>query len=314
MATVSRVSTENVIGRRQSLSDLLSNITPVDCPFTSAIKKGSVDSTFHEYQIESLEAAKENARIEGADAPAASMELTSMQSNRTQILSEVASVTGSVQAANLAGRKKELSHQIANKMKVLKRDLEYAAIRNTTAVASNDSTARKTRGLQGWMGDNVDLNTVDGGEAAIPDTNTAAVDATALRAFTESQLTSVLQACYETGGSPDTIMAAPANRSVFSTFTGVSSAQNVDVKSNTIVGSMSIYESDFGTLKVIPNRFQRNRDVFVLDMKDFELSYYRPLETISLATTGDSTSKQLIMEVMLKVSNYHKHGAILDLS
>jgi hypothetical protein len=46
------------------------------------------------------------------------------------------------------------------------------------------------------------------------------------------------------------------NKQQFSTFTGRASPIE-DTKAKKITASVDAYESDFGTLKVVPNRFQR---------------------------------------------------------
>ncbi|WAK01865.1 SU10 major capsid protein [Methylobacter sp. YRD-M1] len=313
---VSQVTTYNAVGTREDLSDLISNISPTEAPFQKMCRKGKTSSTMYEWQTESLAAAADNAAIEGAAAPAASMELTTRQRNYTQILTKSASVTGTGDITAKAGRGKEMAHQIKNKTLELKRDLEFALTQNGIAVAGDTSTtARKFKGLECWIGDNQSLGAAGSPVAPNPEgasgIGTAATDGTA-EAFTEARLQAVLESCYNNGGKPDTIMAGPGNRRVFSSFDGVSSAQNMDVNNGKVIASMKIYESDWGDLVVVPNIFQRNRTVFVLDSSGFELVEARPLQTIDIAKTGDSDTKQLLMEVGLKVDNWHAHGAVRD--
>lgn len=315
---VSSITTYNVVGTREDLSDLISNISPTDCPFQKAIRKGKVTNTLYEWQTDALAAAASNAAVEGADAPAASMDVTTRQRNYTQILTKSVKVLGTADITNKAGRGKEMAYQLAKKTKEIKRDLEFALTQNGIAVVGDaSSTARKFKGLECWIGDNQSLGAAGSPAAPNPEASsgvgTAATDGTA-EAFTETRLKTVLQSVYTSGGDPDTIMAGPGNRAVFSTFDGVSSQQNIDAAKGTVVGTMSIYESDWGTLKVVANRFQRNRTVFVVDPSGFELVTLRPLQTIDIAKTGDSDVKQLLMEVGLKVDNWHAHGAVRDCS
>jgi hypothetical protein len=51
-------------------------------------------------------------------------------------------------------------------------------------------------------------------------------------------------------------MPAAFNKQTFSTFTGRASPME-QAKSKKIVASVDAYESDFGKLKVVANRFQR---------------------------------------------------------
>jgi hypothetical protein len=78
----------------------------------------------------------------------------------------------------------------------------------------------------------------------------------------------------------------------------------------TIIGAADVYVSDFGTVTVIPNRFQRNRDAFVLDFDYVEVDYLRPFKTVPLAKTGDAEKRMLIVEYGLRV----KHEAALALA
>jgi len=310
------ITTYNVVGTREDLSDVLSNISPVDTVFQKMCKKGSVKNKIYEWQTESLAAATATAAVEGADAPAADQALTTRQLNYTQIFTLAAKVNGTAEVTDKAGRGSEMAHQLINQTKQIKRNIETALTTQGIGVVGDaTSVARKFKGLECWIGDNQSLGAAGSPVAPNPEGSsglgTAATDGTA-EAFTETRLKTVLQSAYNSGGNPDTIMAGPGNRAVFSTFDGISSAQNLDVNSGKIVGTMSVYESDWGTLKVVPNRFQRNRTVFVLDSSDFTLATLRGLTTKDLPANGDYEAKQLITEIGLKVDNWHKHGAIRD--
>ena len=82
----------------------------------------------------------------------------------------------------------------------------------------------------------------------------------------------------------------------------------------TIIGAADVYMSDFGTLQVVPNRFQRERDAFVLDPEYASVCYLRPIQAVDLAKTGDAEKKMMICEFGLKVSNEAAHGGVFDLN
>lgn len=307
-------SAGGVVGTREDLSDVLSNISPVDTVFQKMCKKGSVKNKIYEWQTESLSNPSPSGAVEGADAPIADQALTTRQLNYTQIFTLSAKVNGTAEVTDKAGRGSEMAHQIINQTKQIKRNIETALTQQGVAfVGDTTSVPRSFKGLECWIGDNLSQPTAGTPVAPNPEANnglgSGATDGTS-EAFTEARLKTVLQSCYSSGGNPDTIMAGPSNRAVFSTFDGVSSAQNLDVNSGKIVGTMSVYESDWGTLKVVPNRFQRNKTVFVLDSSDFTLVTLRGLTTKDLPANGDYEAKQLITEIGLKVDNWHKHGAV----
>jgi hypothetical protein len=102
---------------------------------------------------------------------------------------------------------------------------------------------------------------------------------------------------------------------VFSTFTGRASPVE-DTKRKKITASVDAYESDFGTLKVVANRFSRPRDVLVLQMDLWAIAYLngRKMVSIPLAKTGDSERKEILSEFALEARNEKASGGVFDLT
>src|SRR6516165_6098745 len=92
----------------------------------------------------------------------------------------------------------------------------------------------------------------------------------------------------------EAILVGGFNKQAFSSFTGRATPIE-DVGSKKIVAAVDVYESDFGRLKVVPNRFQRARDVLVLQMEMWAVAYLngRRMVSIPLARTGDSERRQM---------------------
>jgi hypothetical protein len=82
----------------------------------------------------------------------------------------------------------------------------------------------------------------------------------------------------------------------------------------TIIGAADVYVSDFGSVNVVPNRFQRERDAFVLDPEYAGVSFLRPFSTVELAKTGDAEKRMLVVEWGLKVHTEAAHGLAADLT
>jgi hypothetical protein len=143
-------------------------------------------------------------------------------------------------------------------------------------------------------------------------TNTAQTDGTT-RAFTEAQMKSVLQLQWTAGGKPDVIMLGAAAKQTFSTFTGNSTRMDKGEDSK-LFAAVDVYASDFGDIKAVPNRFQRTRDVFILQTDMVAVAYFRPFSTNDLAKTGDADRKQIIVEYCLEMRNPKAHGAVYDIA
>jgi len=296
--------TTSAIGNKEDLSDIIYRISPTTTPLMNMAAKAKASNTLHEWQTQDLASAvTTNAQAEGDNATAKSVTPTVRLSNRTQIASKTVIVSGTQQAMNPAGRKDELAYQLSMASLELKRDMESALCQLDVAATS----PRQARGLIGWVVDNVDNNA---GTLASYTGNTGRIVGTP-RAFTEAQLKNVLQKCYSAGGEPDTIMVGPAQKQTFSTFSGNATRfdKSEDAK---LYAAIDVYVSDFGSLKVVPNRFQAARDVFVLQADKLALAYLRPFSTIELATTGDAVQRELVVEYTLECRAPKAHGAIYD--
>ncbi|MCH8622645.1 DUF5309 domain-containing protein [Undibacterium sp. TS12] len=296
--------TATAVGNKEDLSDIIYRISPTTTPLMNMAAKAKASNTLHEWQTQDLATAvTTNAQAEGDNASAKTVTPTARLSNRTQIASKTVIVSGTQQAMNPAGRKDELAYQLSMASLELKRDMESALCQLDVTATS----PRQSRGLPGWVVDNVDNNA---GTLASYSGNTGRTLGTP-RAFTEAQLKNVLQKCYSAGGEPDTIMVGPAQKQTFSTFSGNATRfdKSEDAK---LYAAIDVYVSDFGSLKVVPNRFQASRDVFVLQADKLALAYLRPFTTIELATTGDAVQRELVVEYTLECRAPKAHGAIYD--
>ncbi|MBT2300369.1 DUF5309 domain-containing protein [Variovorax paradoxus] len=299
--------TTAAIGNREDLTDIIYRISPTETPLLNMAAKAKATATLHEWQTQDLATAAANAQAEGDDATAVAVTPTVRLSNRTQISAKTVSVAGSQQAVNSAGRKDEMGYQMGLRSLELKRDMEFGLTQNdVTATAP-----RQSRGLLGWV---VDNNSNGGGAyvAASYTANTGQTNGTQ-RAFTEAQVKSVLQLIFTAGGQPNVIMLPPAAKQTFSTFTG--NATRMDKSEDAkLYASVDVYVSDFGEIKAVPNRFQRVRDVFILQSDKLAVAYLRSFQTNDLAKTGDADRKQLLCEYTLECRAPKAHGAVYDIS
>jgi hypothetical protein len=230
--------------------------------------------------------------------------------NRTQISSKIVAVTRTQQASNPFGMKNMLAYQMANVSKELKRDTEVSLTQNTTSNAGSTTVARQSRGLEGWVLSNVDAHAGYTTGNYLTDPGTAAVDGTQ-RAFTETLLKTALQSAYTAGGTPELIMVSPSAKQTFSTFGG--NATRFKDADQTLSASISVYISDFGTLKVVPNRFQRARTAFVLDMDYWALAELTAPSMQDLPNTFDGVGKVLVTEFCLESKQEKASAAIRDI-
>jgi hypothetical protein len=304
-------------GIREDLSNQIYNISPETTPFMNNIGRGTASNTLFQWQTDSLaDNTTANAQLQGDDitsydAVTATVQLT----NYTQISRKTVVISGTVEAVNKAGRKSELAYQLAKRAAELKRDMETIMLANQAATAGDSTTAQKTGSLLAFIKTNTDKGT----NGADPSYSTLPNDDRSdgvTRAFTETILKSVLQKVWEQGGDPSIVMVGAKNKQVVSGFNGIATRYR-DVpagKQAQIIGAADVYVGDFGQVNIVPNRFQRDRDAFVLSPDYAGVHFLRPFQQVELATTGDAEKRLLLAEYGLAIYNEKAHGLAADLS
>lgn len=297
-------------GLREDLGNVIFRVSPTDTPFLSGIRKEKSASTKYEWQTDDLAAAAANASIEGDDPSTAAVVASTRWDNYTQISQKTFQVSGTQEVVNKSGRDSEIAYQTIKRGEELKRDMELALTQNSTYAVGAAGTARQLRGLEGWIFTNDSLGV--SGVSPVPASNTAPTDGTQ-RAITEPILQSTIQLCWAAGGNPDTVMCGGTQKQTISSFTGNSTRFN-DSDAKKLYTAFDFYVSDFGTLKIVANRFQRSRTIFVLQMDMWKLRTLRPIKRNPLAKTGDSERFQLLTEYTLESSNEQASGAARDIT
>ena len=303
-------------GIREDLSNIITNIAPEDVPYQSNIGRESISNSLFEWQTDTLAAAAANKQLEGDDVSSFDAVVATVRlQNYAQISRKTIVLSATEEVVNKAGRRSELAYQIAKRGSELKRDQEFTFLNGAVAAAGNTTTARGTASLGAYVKTNVDMQTngVNPSYTTLP--NSARTDGN-VRTFTETILKNVIQQVWAAGGTPKILMTGPVNKQRVSGFAGIASSRfNIDGgdRPATIVGAADVYVSDFGNVQVVPNRFQRERDAWVLDPEYAKVTTLRPYQQIELAKTGDADKRMLIVEFGHKVLAENAHGLAADL-
>lgn len=287
----------------------------METPFISGIGKTKATAVLHEWQTQALAAANStNSVLEGDDGVTDTATPTVRLGNYCQISDKVARVSGTQRAVDAAGRDDELDYQVMLRGKELKRDMETIVLANQGRNAGAPGTPRALGAVLSWIYSNTSKGT-NGSDPSSAQLGVSTRTDGSMRAFTEAQLKTVLQSAWNNGGDPDTIMVGGFNKQQFSTFTGRATPTE-DTTKKKIVASVDVYASDFGTLKVVPNRFMRARDVLVLQMDMWKLGTLpgRNMVSTVLAKTGDSDRKQILSEYTLEACNEKANAGVFDVT
>jgi hypothetical protein len=303
-------------GIREDLSNIITNIAPEETPYMSNVGRESISNSLFEWQTDTLATAAANKQLEGDDVTSFdSVTATVRLQNYAQISRKTIVLSATEETVNKAGRRSELAYQIAKRSAELKRDQEFSMLNGAVAAAGNTTTARGTASLQAFIKTNYDMQT-NGANPSYTTVPTGARSDGNVRTFTETILKNVIQQVWTSGGTPKILMTGPVNKQRVSGFSGIASARynlNGGDRPATIIGAADIYVSDFGQVQVVPNRFQRERDAFVIDPDYAKVTTLRPYQQVELAKTGDAEKRMLIVEWGHKVLAENAHGIAADL-
>lgn len=313
---------------REDLQEEFSMISPEECPFIKMAGTRSTTSSQFDWPIVELLDPDPNNRVPEGDADVANDEATLANRiwNFTQISDKVVEISHTSQAVDAAARNvQRMSMQKVLKMKEMKRDMEVMLLSNVPGIPGSTGNARQTAGFPAFLRTNVDivagavaptLSATDEGYPA-----TGWTDGTATRVFTELSLNDVIEKGWNSGAEPSVIMVNGGNkRRISATFTG-NSTRYKDAIDQRLVASIDFYESDFGELTVVPNRFQPtlnqatdddNFAVYVIDPNFIRIAYLDNVQSKPLAETGHSIRELIWAEYGLQVDNEAAHGMIPD--
>lgn len=303
-------------GIREDLSNVITNIAPEETPYTSNIGRESVSNSLYEWQTDTLASAAANKQLEGDDVTSFdAVTATVRMQNYAQISRKTIVLSATEETVNKAGRRSELAYQIAKRGAELKRDQEFTMLNGAVAAAGNSTTARGTASLGAFVKTNVDMQTNGANPSYTTLPNSARTDGN-VRTFTETILKNVIQQVWAAGGTPKMLMTGPVNKQRVSGFSGIASSRfniNGGDRPATLVGAVDIYVSDFGNVSVVANRFQRERDAWVIDPDMAKMTTLRPYQQVELAKTGDAEKRMLIVEWGHKVLAENGMGLAADL-
>ena len=311
---VSATNSYTGAGIAESFEDVIYDISPEETPLLSMAKKTSAGQTYHQWQTDVLAAAATNAQLEGDDASYATLAATTVLGNYTQISRKTVNISNTYDVVKKYGRKSEVAYQLMKAGKELKRDMEFALVRNQASSAGGAGTARTSAGLESWISGNRIIATGNttattpgfaAGVVAAPTDGTAGT-------FVEADLKSALEAAWLDGGEPTTILMSSKNKKLFSAFAGIAEKRHmVNGTSEAIItAAADVYVSDYGNHTVKLDRFMRDEAVLCIDPQYVSVASLRPITKEELAKTGDSTKYLMTAEYALVVNNPDAHAKV----
>jgi hypothetical protein len=314
-------TTYNAQANREDLSNAIYNIDPFDTPVMSAIRRRNVKNRLFDWQTEFLPLVNlANAQLEGFALANGPSQPTIRRNNITQISERDATVSGSQEESDAAGKGSEMAHQMALAAKVLKSDMESILCsrqpRSADTSANYQTTPRTTEAFAHWLGRATDKNANIAASVA-PGTVVTGLPVQATDAFapivagsqvsiTEQMLGDAMQQAYQNGGSPSMWIVPPGPKRTISTFVGRSTTQ-VLVGKTEVVSTIDVIATDFGRIKVAPSRWLQPDVGLLIDPDYAAVAFFRAFRQFLMARVGDAETRMIVCEWGLEMRNPLAH-------
>lgn len=313
-------TTTSAVLNRESLSDVVSNITPKDTPIYTMIGREKAVARKEEWGIDTIRAPAANAQLEGDQYTYNAITAPARVGNVQQIMRESWVYSATQEAVENAGSVEKRREAKIKAGVAIKKDTELAIVSNTASLLAG---TRLMGGLPSWLTSNVSRGATgaNGGYSSGTGLTVAATLGTQ-RAFTKALLDATMQSAYASGANIKYIVGSPYVKSVFVTFmsdTNVASFRYAAKEGkNTLVGDVQTYlgphgEVDFVTNRVMGTSAAVARNVFLIDDEMLAMSVLRPIqEDKDVVTNADAKSGVIIGEHTLKVANEAGLGVVAD--
>lgn len=313
MATTNTYTSPQLTGANyEDLDDIAYDISPTDTPFMTALKREKATGITHEWTTRALDAASAAGVVEGKVASETAATGTPVRLiNSCQIQERVVTITNSQMAVNSVDGWGKADEETARKLKEIKRDVEARLLSNQPRVVGDAATARQTRSL-------IHFTPAAAAVGFTPATTELATDhsftAAAGARITMDDVRTAMQQSWDNGADPRKLFCTSTNKVLISGFTGrvneVVTGQQTKVTFN-----VTLLETDFGTLEVIPDRFfpsgaTKNDFTILLDPEFAAIAWLRPFRKTEMGIVGDKKTWQLIGEWCFVDHNPLAHAVI----
>ena len=289
MATV---KTYDVVGNREDLIDVITNISPDETPFYSAFGKTKANATYHEWQTDELASPTQNAHVEGSSAATVTHTARTRLGNYIQSFKTGVSVSDVQRAVTTAGVADEFARQLSKKLKEHARDIEYAIV-NGTGKAGSSSVAAELKGVSSF----ITTNTADAGGSAL----------------TEETFNDMVQTIREAGGKPDIVYVNGYQKRQIDAFTA-GAVKSVEQSEKKLTNRVEIYDSTFGRLRIQYHWLLPTSSVVFLQSDLWKVAKLIPTKKYDLTTQEDSTKAEIRSYLTLEALSEAGSGMITNLA
>jgi len=295
---------------KEDLADVVINIDPYDTPGYSTFAKTVAKYTSHDWVVASLSATSTAGTEEGKTfAPAARPSRVRLI-NLTQIFENPFVVSDTMRAVDPAGVTDEYMLQAMYAMQEETRNIESSIFKIASTSATGDDAAGTgaVRVMKGLRGFNVTNNATYYVQLTAQTTTIATGD-----------IINLHEAMFTLGAKPDSLWVSPGVKADLTkalVAAGGNFRLNIAASDNTMINNIEVFQSDFGLLPIITDRFIPQASAsttsaawFLIERSKVRIAVLRPMHHVPIAKREDGTAGNVITELTLELMHPYCVGA-----
>lgn len=306
--------------QKEDLLEQITNVDPWETPWVAQAPKVGARHVYHQWLKDTLSSQDLTGAKEGEDWALSTTTAPSREFNITMILRKDIGISETERAVDTAGFKDHYAYEVQKATKELAIKLEKIVFGALTTATGASATARVMKGLQAF----IVTNTAFAGDNA-----GAPGNATADGQLTAGDFNDMLNEIFTSGGSPEQVYVSPKVKRQISAFsvgsTSTPHARNIAAVDKKLVSAIDFYDSDFGLIQVVLDRWVPEStntvtaiasasltggQMFFLSRAINRLAWLRPMSHQLVGKRGDSVAGYVVGEVTLEVLNEKANGVI----
>ena len=310
-------------------------IDPMETPCLSSMRRRKTRTKVFECFNDSLNAPKENAVAEGADAEFIAEGVVIREKARTQLMDKAYTVSDAAQISSHYGYASQAAYIRGKRAKELKRDMEKALVTNRSSVkpvagdgsaAGTGAVASQTASISAWIKTNLfsrytnavfsdkggyDSTTELTEKYVLNPANPADGDKTQFSEAAVKHMVGELIKHTDMVHVQQIYLGLGNKQRASQVLMGIAPfRQNNPPSRNALraVATVSVYVSDFGTHRILYNRWMPDDWAMYLDPRYWRLRFFEQFNRKRLARTGHARKEMLSVEFGLECLNEKTSG------
>lgn len=272
------------VGKRQDLSSIVKDITPTDVPFTKSLgSEKAINSTFNWVDKNVAMPAKVAVAEGGTPVDSGAGMGRVQRTNYTEIFAQAVEISSTAEATEQAGSA-SFAERVADSIGIIQRQKETVFLGGQAGSPTDTNRLTASAQLQ------IDSSLIDApGTAA---------------AISKIKFDETLEAAFSAGADIDTVYVDPAMKRKLTSVLTFSAVTREAGQGKTVTDSVDIYQSDFGDVNIIVDRYIKTGDLLFADSSMWVEKVLVPMSSDDLSKNGLAKRKLVHTEVGLKNGNF----------